>query len=215
MNNQTCFSWGWSMEKIWKRNITVFKIRYLVEIFSQFYPEEFEVKKHEIGRPREYDLKDLLTFVFWGKENDKESCRDLEDWQDNGDETYKYVLNCKKPNRTSINNFKNNQADLIDKFDQFIIDFAIAIGLIDGKIVYGDGTILKAWCNSFKTMYPYEIEYLKTFLHNNVSNEELWPKLQRYFLKEDEDEDLKNELIWFTKWIALQFKFQWNRFIKT
>ena len=202
------------MEKIWKRNITVFKIRYLVEIFSQFYPEEFEVKKHEIGRPREYDLKDFLTFVFWGKENDKESCRDLKDWQDNGDETYKYVLNCKKPNRTAINNFKNNQADLIDKFDQFIIDFAIAIGLIDGKIVYGDGTILKAWCNSFKTMYPYEIEYLKTFLHNNVSNEELWSKLQRYFLKEDEDKDLKNELIWFAKWIALQFKFQWNRFIK-
>ena len=67
------------MEKIWKRNITVFKIRYLVEIFSQFYPEEFEVKKHEIGRPREYNLKDLLTFVFWGKENDKKSCRDFED----------------------------------------------------------------------------------------------------------------------------------------
>ncbi len=62
--------------------------------------------------------------------------------------------------------------ELINKFDQFLIDFAMAIELIDGKIVYGDGTILKAWCNTFKKMYPYEITYLKKFLNTNISNTE-------------------------------------------
>ena len=84
--------------------------------------------------------------------------------------------------------------ELIDKFDQFLIDFAMAIELIDRKIVYGDGTILKAWCNSFKKMYPYEINYLKKFLNNNASNTELWSKLKRYFIKEDDDEKLKEKL---------------------
>lgn len=63
VNNQTCFSWV-KYGKDLKKEHSVFKIRYLVEIFSRFYPEEFEVKKHEIGRLIEYNLKDLLTFVF-------------------------------------------------------------------------------------------------------------------------------------------------------
>ena len=37
----------------------------------------------------------------------------------------------------------------------------MAIELIDGKIVYGDGTILKAWFNTFKRRYPYEIVSVK------------------------------------------------------
>ena len=43
-------------------------------------------------------------------------------------------------------------------------------------------------------MYPYEINYLKKFLNNNVSNTELWSKLKRYFINEDDDEKLKEEL---------------------
>ena len=79
-------------------------------------------------------------------------------------------------------------------YDQFLIDLAMALGLIDGKILYGDGTILKAWCNTFKTMYPYEIEYLKNFMTTNSSNEEIWNKLKRYYLDDEEDDKLKDEL---------------------
>ena len=35
-------------------------------------------------------------------------------------------------------------------------------------------------------MYPYEIDYLKRFLNKNVSNNELWNKLKRYYINEDE-----------------------------
>ena len=155
----------------------VFNLMYLVDIFEELYPEEFKVKKAKKGRPRKYNPKELLTFIFWAKNNNRESYRELEEWYDNNDETCQLVLKCEKPSKSLINNFKNENTALIDKFDQFIIDFAMAIGLIDGKIVYGDGTILKAWCNTFKKMYPYEINYLKKFLNNNVDNKELWTKL--------------------------------------
>ena len=170
----------------------VFNLMYLIEIFKEFYPEEFKVKKAKKGRRRKYNIKELLTFIFWAKHNKRESYRDLENWYENNDETCQLVLKCKKPKKSLLNQFKNEYRDLIDKFDKFLIDFAMAIELIDGKIVYGDGTILKAWCNTFKKMYPYEIKYLKEFLNKNVSNTELWTKLKRYFI--NEDENLKEEL---------------------
>ena len=172
----------------------VYNIIYLVEIFYELYPEEFIVKRGKRGRPIEYSPKELLTLILWGKNNSKESCRNLEKWDENKDQTYKLILNCKKPSKTTINNFKNEYSTIIDKFDQFLIDFGMALGLIEGKILYADGTILKAWCNTFKKMYPYEIKYLKEFIQSNVSNKELWNKLKRHFLNNEEDEKLKEEL---------------------
>ena len=172
----------------------VFNLMYLIDLFEEFYPEEFHVKKSKKGRRIKYNSKELLTYIFWAKNNKKESYRELENWYKNNDETCQLVLKCKKPSKTVLNRFKNEHMDLINKFDQFLIDFSMAIELIDGKIVYGDGTILKAWCNTFKKMYPYEINYLKKFLNNNASNTELWTKLKRYFINEDYDDKLKEEL---------------------
>ena len=172
----------------------VFNLIYLVELFNEFYPEEFSIKRGNRGRPTIYSPKELLTFYFWGKNNEKHSYRQLEKWYDNDDETCKLVLNCKQPSKTTINKFKNDYDDLIEKFDQFLIDLGLELGLIDGEIVYGDGTILKAWCNTFKKMYPYEIDYLKRFLKSNAKNDELWMKLKKYFINEDDDDALKEEL---------------------
>ena len=126
--------------------------------------------------------------------NNKESCRELEEWTDNNDETCQLVLKCEKPGKDVINRFKNNYVDLIDAFEQFIIDFASALGLIDGKILYADGTVFKAWCNTFKKMYPDEIEYLKKFLQTNIKNHKLWNKLKKYYATDESDEELKEEL---------------------
>ena len=82
----------------------------------------------------------------------------------------------------------------LKKFDQFLIDLGLALGLINGEILYADGTILKAWCNTFKKIYPFEIKYLKEFIQSNVENKELWAKLKKYFLNEDDDDELKEEL---------------------
>lgn len=84
--------------------------------------------------------------------------------------------------------------DLIEKFDQFLIDLGMGLQLIGGEKLYADGTILKAWCNTFKKMYPYEIRYLKEFLIKNSKNNELWAKLQKYYNTNENDEILKEEL---------------------
>lgn len=172
----------------------VYNLIYLVEIFNELYPEEFSEKRNNRGRNVKFDSKTLLTFILWGKANDIHSFRKLSQWCDNNDETCQLILDLKKPGKTTLNNFINNHTDLINKFDQFLIDLGLFIGLIDGKILYADGTVLKAWCNTFKKMYPYEIEYLKEFLTINSNNNDLLAKLQKYYIYEDDSEDLKEEL---------------------
>ena len=171
----------------------VFNLMHLIDIFKEFYPREF-LKKSKSKRHAKYHPKELLTFVLWGKNNNKESCRELSKWCENNDETCQLVLKCTKPGKDTINRFKNENTELVELFDQFLIDFGMAIGLIGGKILYGDGTVLKAWCNTFKKMYPYEIDYLKTFLKSNGKNKKLWTKLQKYYKNEEKDTELKKEL---------------------
>ena len=141
----------------------------------------------------------MLTFYFWGRNNYRTSYRKLEKWYDNQDRTCELVLNCKQPSKTTLNNFKNNHNDLIEKFDQFLIDLGMALGLIDGKILYGDGTILKAWCNTFNKMYPYEIDYLKKFLESNVSNKEFMGQIKDILLKRRRKRGIKRTTSRFIK----------------
>ena len=54
------------MGKIWEKIISVFNLMYLVEIFAEFYPEEFVVKRRKKGRIPEYSVKELLTFYIMG-----------------------------------------------------------------------------------------------------------------------------------------------------
>ena len=119
-------------------------------IFSLNLIQNSLVKKIKRGKRIKYNKKELLTFVLWGKNNKKDSCRELEKWCEDNDEACELALKCEKPGKDTINRFRNNETELIDGFDQFLIDLAMALGLIDGNVVYADGTILKAWCNTFK-----------------------------------------------------------------
>ena len=65
----------------------VFNPMYLIDLFEQVYPNEFHVKKAKKGRPIKYNPKELLTFLFWAKNNKRESYRELEKWCENNDET--------------------------------------------------------------------------------------------------------------------------------
>ena len=56
----------------------VFNLMYLIEIFKEFYPEEFEVKKAKKGRRKKYNIKELLKFIFFGKQNNREIYCDRE-----------------------------------------------------------------------------------------------------------------------------------------
>ena len=193
VDNQSCFEIK-EVGKNLDKEHNVFNLTYLVELFEVFYPEEFKTKKGKPGKKVKYAPKNVLSFILWGKNNNRDSSRELENWCDNNDESCQLVLDCEKITKDVIIRFKNDNQDLVNKFDQFLIDLGKALELIDGKILYADGTILKAWCNTFKTMYPYEIDYLKEFLKTNSKNKELWLKLQQYFINEDENAELKEEL---------------------
>ena len=47
----------------------VFNLMYLIEIFKEFYPEEFEVKKAKKGRRKKYNMKfrEYVTCIYFGK----------------------------------------------------------------------------------------------------------------------------------------------------
>ena len=128
----------------------------------------------------------MLPFISWGHIMEKTSCRSLENWWKNNDETCQFLLNCKKPSKTTINDFMNNNMYLIDEFDNFLVQFGIKTHLIEGKIIYGDGTILKGYCNSDKKMYPNQIKYLKNFIIKNYNEyrnkkSDFWNKLHKFF----------------------------------
>ena len=171
----------------------VFNLIYLIEIFHEFYPKEF-TNKNKDEQQKVKNPKELLTLILWAKSNKRESCRDIVKWYDNNDETCQLVTKCQRPSKNTIIRFKNEYTDLIDKFDQFLIDFGMGLELIAGERLYADGTILKAWCNTFKKMYPYEIQYLKEFLEKNCENTELWAKLKKYYHSDERDDELKKEL---------------------
>ena len=97
----------------------VFNLLYLVDIFEEFYPEEFDYKKIKSEQSTIENPKEIFSLILWGKSNNRESYRELEKWYSNNDETCQLVVKCKKPGKNSINRFKNQYVDLIYKFDQF------------------------------------------------------------------------------------------------
>lgn len=84
---------------------SVFNLTHLIELFFIFQPTEILKKINSINKYSTYTLKELMTFILWGRENNKLSSRELSDWCDNNDETCKLILNSKKPSKSTINNF--------------------------------------------------------------------------------------------------------------
>ena len=170
-----------------------FTLYYLFQIFKELNPHYF-AKNNGPGRPRIYTPDVMLPFVQWGHLNKIISCRDLANWWTRNDDTCNLILDCKKPGKSSINEFINNYSYLLDEFDCFIVDFSLKTGLMSGEIVYHDGTILKAFCNNFKKLYANQLYYLRDFLleHRHETDENgLWFKLGKYFMNGEFEEEIK------------------------
>jgi hypothetical protein len=139
----------------------------------------------------------MLPFISFGHIMEITSCRKLENWWKNNDESCQFLLNCKKPSKTTINDFTNNKMYLIDEFDKFLMEFGIKTGLIEGNLIYADGTVLKGYCNPHNKMYPDQIKYLKKFIlkhykefKNNTGD--LWIKLHEFFYNDKYQYELKD-----------------------
>ena len=171
----------------------LYTLYYLFEIFKELNPSFFDKNKRP-GRPRIYTADIMLPFVQWGHLNKIISCRDLENWWTRNDETCNFILSCKKPGKSSINEFLNDYNYLIDEFDKFIVDFSLKIGLMNGNIIYHDGTVFKGYCNNFKRLYVNQLNYLKDFIlkyQNETDENGLWFKMDRYFNKNEFKDEIE------------------------
>ena len=136
----------------------------------------------------------MLSFVQWRHLNKIISCRYLENWWSRNDDTCNLILDCKKPEKSSINEFLNDYNYLIDEFDIFIVDFSLKTGLMSGNIIYHDGTILKGYCNNFKKIYANQLYYLRDFIlkyRHETDENGLWFKMERYFNNEEFEDEIK------------------------
>lgn len=196
-DSQTCFilkKVGSNLDK----NHIVFTVKILFEIFKEIRPELFKKdKKTRTGPKRTYKTDEMLPFISFGHIMEITSCRKLENWWKNNDESCQFLLNCKKPSKTTINDFTNNKMYLIDEFDKFLMEFGIKTGLIEGNLIYADGTVLKGYCNPHNKMYPDQIKYLKKFIlkhykefKNNTGD--LWIKLHEFFYNDKYQDELKD-----------------------
>jgi hypothetical protein len=196
-DSQTCFilkEVGSNLDK----NHIVFTVKILFEIFKEIRPELFKKdKKTRTGPKRTYKTDEMLPFISFGHIMEITSCRKLENWWKNNDESCQFLLNCKKPSKTTINDFTNNKMYLIDEFDKFLMEFGIKTGLIEGNLIYADGTVLKGYCNPHNKMYPDQIKYLKKFIlkhykefKNNTGD--LWIKLHEFFYNDKYQYELKD-----------------------
>ena len=176
-----------------------YTLYYLFEIFKELNPCYFN-QNGGPGRPRIYTPDIMLPFIQWGHLNKIISCRELEKWWTRNDDTCNFILNCKKPGKSSINEFLNEYNYLIDEFDKFIVNFSLKIGLMDGNIIYHDGTVLKGYCNNFKKLYADQLYYLRDFIlkyRHETDEKGLWFKLDKFFNNnefKDEIEPILNEL---------------------
>lgn len=196
-DSQTCFilkEVGSNLDK----NHIVFTVKILFEIFKEIRPELFKKdKKTRPGPKRTYKTDEMLPFISFGHIMEITSCRKLENWWKNNDETCQFLLNCKKPSKTTINEFINNNMYLIDEFDKFLVEFGIKTGLIEGNIIYADGTVLKGYCNPLNNMKPNQIKYLKKFIlkhYKEYKNNkgDLWIKLHEFFYNDKYQKELKD-----------------------
>ena len=170
-----------------------FTIYYLFQIFKELNPHYFD-KNNGPGRPKIYTPDVMLPFVQWGHLNKIISCRDLENWWTRNDDTCNFILDCKKPGKSSINEFLNDYSYLLDEFDRFIVEFSLKTGLMDGNIIYHDGTILAGYCNDFKKLYANQLYYLRDFIleHRHETDDNgLWFKMEKYFMNQDFKEEIE------------------------
>ena len=164
-------------------------------IYKELNPKYFRI--NEIGRKRVYPHHEMLGLHFWGDINGKVSCRDKEEMCKGTDEKVKMLISG-FPKKSQINDFRNANKELIKKFDSFIVEFCLIIGMVDATEFVGDGTFLDGNCNDFKALYPDEIEYIKKFLTEQEKHEQDYELLyNHYYLNEESTDEfiaIKKEL---------------------
>ena len=202
-DNATCeqaiFTYAFSGQNLNNDNI-VFTVKKLVSNFKRDFPLLFKNDYNSEGRPKEYYSDELLEFYVYGVYNNRFSSRKLANWINNNDESVNYILNDKKPKKSTIHRFLQENSLLINAFFHYTIILGINLGLIDGECVAVDGTIVKANSNNFRVIKIEEIEFLQNLILDyggNWCKNSIWYKIHKQFnenKKQEDIDDLINEI---------------------
>ena len=161
-------------------------LAFLIDIFKELHPEYF--RQNVIGRRRKYPLEELLGLHFWGEVYDQCSCRQKADLCKKNFEELK-VLISGQPEKSKINDFQNQEKELIKAFDNFIVEFCLVSGLVDGNEFVADGTFFDGYCNDFKALFPDEIRYIQEFLTQPDIHKKDYELLYAYYFEGVELDD--------------------------
>ena len=166
-----------------------FYIAFLIGIFKELNPVYFRSK--DVGRKRVYPLEEMLGLHFWGELCGYESCRQKEKLFDENNEALQILISG-EPKKSKINDFENQHKDLIEAFDNFIVEFCLISSLVDANEFVADGTFLDSYCNDFKALYPDEIRYIQEFLTNENKHQKDYESLYSYYLMDtDKTEEIQ------------------------
>ena len=192
-DNTTCeqaiFTYAFSGQNLNKDNI-VFTVKKLVSNFKRDFPLLFKNDYNDEGRPKEYYSD---GFYVYGVYNNRFSSRKLANWINNNDESVNYILNDKKPKKSTIHRFLQENSLLINAFFHYTIILGINLGLIDGECVAVDGTIVKANSNNFRVIKIEEIEFLQNLILDyggNWCKNSIWYKIHKQFNENKKQEDI-------------------------
>ena len=167
----------------------VFTVKWIIQSFLEEYEFLLENDRENVGRPKTYQTDELLGFIVWGILNNKNSCRELENWVKNNDETCNYILNNKKPSKSTISRFYNCNILLIEELFRYTVDIGIKYDLVGYEHVAIDGTILKANASKNRIIRIDELEYLEKFIFDLETDNDLLFEIRKYFIEDVLDEN--------------------------
>jgi len=167
-------------------------IKWAVLDFKKRYPLLF-TREYNGGRRPKYEWDELLAFDIYCVYSNKRTFRKREEWLTNDDGSCNYILNNKRPSKTTMNDFRLENPLLFIEFFQHTIDLGIDLGLIGGDVVTLDSTKIKAYANNFKTLSVKQLSYLLDFVQDfrlNKSKNSRWFKLRKFFFSDKLPENL-------------------------
>lgn len=189
---QTEFKWVKPGENLDDNHMSKI-IVWCVQSFKKEYPLLFDREYSVRGPKVKYEWDELLAYDFYCVYHNKRSCRKKADWLSNNDESCNYILNNKRPGKTSINDFKRENPLLFLEFFQYTVDLGIRFDLVGGEVVTLDSTTVKAYANNFRTLSIIQLDYLLDLIHDlsfDTSKNSQWCKLRKYFFNDKLPEDL-------------------------
>jgi transposase len=178
-----------------EKNNIVFLVRNIVMGFLEEFRFLLKGDEKKIGRNKDYKTIELLGLVVLGTLNNVNSCRGLEKWVKNNDETCTYVLDNKKPSKSTISRFFKGRELLIELLFEYIVEIGLNLDLIGTNHASFDGTVLKANASRYKLITIEELKYLENLIisfDNLIDYTSIKSELKKYYVEEFVDENNEN-----------------------